>query len=303
MATAQKTKSKGALRPVTEAKEPVSRKALPPAWLLSNAVIMALLAEKTKLVEVKGSMTIPAGKEWKGIPEGDTRKLPRDGHLRLQTAVEARNAGRDGALLKEDSDLFDYESFSCFQLAVSGCKNVPVLEAVAKTLIGGKIDLDAAAEAGKAERNKPSDLRFLKELVYCAGTLKHLSEVSQHNQIQYLGALEKFQQRIANLRYSKVKTWDENGKPADGARVPRMENAPKQAAPTILGFRLGTVIGAAVEKLVAAGKKGMTIAAFEEAAKGGQSNTIARAVDRGAFRVEKNGKDKRGEWMLYAVLG
>lgn len=244
MATATKTittKSKGSIKPVkTETAEqaPVQRKALPAAWLLANVIIAGLLAEKTKLVDVKGSLAIPADKVWKGIPENDERKLPRDTHLTLGKAIEAREANRAGALLKEDSDVYDFQDVTTWQVAVAGCKNTEVLEAVAKTLIGKAPDLDAAAVAGKAERNKPSDLQFLKELVYCVGTLAHLNLVSQHAQLNYFLALEKFQQRIRTLRYNKVRTWDEKGQPAEGARIPRMTSAPALKTETVLGIRV-----------------------------------------------------------------
>jgi hypothetical protein len=288
MATATKgaTKSKGALKPVTEAKtETVSRKAMPPAWLLENAVIVALLAMKTKLVEVKGSLHIPEGKEWKGIPEGDTRMAPRDGFLSLQNAVIKREKGADGALLKEDSDLFDFDSFPTFQIAVAGCKNAAVLEAVAKKLLGKAPNLDAAAEAGKADRNKPSDLKFLKELVYCAGTLLHLTNVSQHNQAEYFSALDKFQRRLSNLRYNKVTTWDDKGQPAEGARVPRMETAPKSKIETVLGIRVTAKQCAFAKLLRKDGKMNKKVAA--EMLGSNCNNVLLRMTEWGSITVKK----------------
>lgn len=284
--TATTTKSKGALKPVkTEAAAPVSRKAMPAAWLLTNIVLAALLAEKSKMVEVKGSICIPSDKAWKGIPENDERKLPRDDHLTLGKAIEARDANRAGALLKEDSDLFDFQDFTTWQVAVAGCKNTEVLEAVAKTLIGKPADLDAAAEAGKAERNKPSDLQYLKELVYCAGTLLHLSAVSQHAQLPYFLALEKFQQRIATLRYNKVKTWDGKGQPAAGARVPRVESAPKPATETVLGIRVTAKQCAFARKLLADGKMNKKEAAVMLGSN--CNNVLLRMTEWGSITVTK----------------
>lgn len=278
-----------------------TRKASPPAWLLSNKQVQDVRATGTRLtVDGHGKSTYDEAKRSKA-KEADERKLPRDGHITLAQAVDARNASRAGGLLKEDSDVFDYENYATFQIAVAECKDKGNIEAALIKLLGVKsINLDEAATASKVDRSAANDMAFMKEALYCTGTLVHLRDVRQTELLEYYSGLPTFQKRIADARYGRVKQWGEKGAPAAGARVPRMEKAPREKAPTILGFRVGSKIGKVAEKLLAAGKKGMTVAEFEAASGGSQANTIKRAVEEWkTIRMEK--AEKRADSKLYAV--
>lgn len=295
---ATKTKTEPKLKPVKEPAAPRA-KAVPSAKLLGNKTVVELLGLKSKLVESKrGGRAYPDG--YKYDKEKDGRTLPRDGHLTGVKAFEAREGNRAGGLLKPDSDNFDFENFQTVQTAIAGSKDPEALVGYLANL-GIKIDLDEASTCGNAERNKPSDIQYLKEVAYTVGTLSHLAQVVQPTEPSMYGSLEIMQKRLETVKYSRVKRWDEQGKPAEGAGVPRSTTPPKVKAETVLGCRKDSAIGKAAVKLFEAGKKGLTVREFEEASGLPQRNTIARLVEQGHIRLEEAASKKRADAKLYAV--